>query len=150
MFLGVSLLAYGRMEEVEPWVAELYENKSNAILRQTAVCMLAMAYAGSGKAEVVRRLLAKVATDPNHDVKRFAVMAVGFVLSKWVVFLALYYSLNCSLNFDIFLCNFAQFKKILLHYQEQIISFHYLHIFCKKLFNAIRYLMSTIQRIFKK
>uniref|UniRef100_A0A7E4UMT8 26S proteasome non-ATPase regulatory subunit 1 n=1 Tax=Panagrellus redivivus TaxID=6233 RepID=A0A7E4UMT8_PANRE len=79
---GLSLLAYGRMEEVEPWVSELLEAKSSAILRQTAVCMLAMAYAGSGKADVVRRLLAKVAADPNQDVKRFAVIAVGFVLSK--------------------------------------------------------------------
>ncbi|KAI6173656.1 26S proteasome non-ATPase regulatory subunit 1 [Aphelenchoides besseyi] len=79
---GIALLAYGRMEEAEPWAKELLENKSNAILRQTGVCMLALAYAGSGKADVVRRLLSKVAADPNHDVKRFAVMAVGFVLSN--------------------------------------------------------------------
>ncbi|CAD5229029.1 unnamed protein product [Bursaphelenchus okinawaensis] len=79
---GIAMLAYGRMEEAEAWAEELLENKSNAILRQTGVCMLAMAYAGSGKADVVRRLLAKVAADPNHDVKRFAVIAVGFVLSK--------------------------------------------------------------------
>lgn len=79
---GLALLAYGRMEEVEPWVNELLEAKSNAVLRQTAICMLAMAYAGSGKADVVRRLLAKVAADPNQDAKRFAVIAVGFVLSK--------------------------------------------------------------------
>ncbi|KAI6191898.1 26S proteasome non-ATPase regulatory subunit 1 [Aphelenchoides bicaudatus] len=79
---GIAMLAYGRMEEAEPWATELMEDKSNAVLRQTGVCMLAMAYAGSGKADVVRRLLAKVASDPNHDVKRFAVIAVGFVLSN--------------------------------------------------------------------
>lgn len=79
---GIALLAYGRMEEAEEWANELLENKSNAVLRQTGVCMLAMAYSGSGNASVVRRLLSKVAADPNHDVKRFAVIAVGFVLSK--------------------------------------------------------------------
>ncbi|KHN82446.1 26S proteasome non-ATPase regulatory subunit 1 [Toxocara canis] len=79
---GIALLAYGRQEEAEPWVVQLMEHKANAMLRSTAVCTLAMAYAGSGKADVVRRLLAKVAADPNHDVKRFAVIAIGFVLSK--------------------------------------------------------------------
>ncbi|VDM38898.1 unnamed protein product [Toxocara canis] len=81
---GIALLAYGRQEEAEPWVVQLMEHKANAMLRSTAVCTLAMAYAGSGKADVVRRLLAKVAADPNHDVKRFAVIAIGFVLSKLV------------------------------------------------------------------
>jgi 26S proteasome regulatory subunit N2 len=69
------------MEEAEPWIEELLENnKSNATLRQTGVYMLAMAYAGTCKADVIQRLLAKVASDPNNDVKRFAVIGIGFVL----------------------------------------------------------------------
>ncbi len=80
--LGIALLAYGRMEEAEKWIGALLAERSNPMLRQTGVWMLAMAYAGSGKADVVRRLLEKVAADPNDDVKRFAVTAVGFVLSK--------------------------------------------------------------------
>ncbi|KAK0403987.1 hypothetical protein QR680_017225 [Steinernema hermaphroditum] len=79
---GMALLAYGRQDEVEQSVNRLLDDKAHAILRQTGVCMLAMAYAGTGKADVVRRLLAKVAADPNNDVKRFAVIAIGFVLSN--------------------------------------------------------------------
>lgn len=43
---GIALLAYGRMEEAESWANDLLEDKSNAVLRQTGVLMLALAYAG--------------------------------------------------------------------------------------------------------
>ncbi|CAJ0948679.1 unnamed protein product, partial [Mesorhabditis belari] len=79
---GLSLLAFGGADTAEPWIDQLIEVKSNAVLRQSAVCMLAMAYAGTGNANVVRKLLAKVAADPNNDVKRWAVIGLGFVLSK--------------------------------------------------------------------
>uniref|UniRef100_A0A915D272 26S proteasome regulatory subunit RPN2 C-terminal domain-containing protein n=1 Tax=Ditylenchus dipsaci TaxID=166011 RepID=A0A915D272_9BILA len=51
-------------------------------MRQAGVWMLAMAYAGSGNPEVVNRLLAKIALDPNQDIKRFAAISIGFVLSN--------------------------------------------------------------------
>ena len=55
-----SLLSPGRQDEAEPWITKLLEAKSNAVLRQAGVCSLAMAYAGTGNASVVKRLLAKV------------------------------------------------------------------------------------------
>uniref|UniRef100_A0A914NR30 Rab-GAP TBC domain-containing protein n=1 Tax=Meloidogyne incognita TaxID=6306 RepID=A0A914NR30_MELIC len=78
---GIAMLAYGMLEKAEPWIEILESFHSESIMRQTAVCMIAMAYAGSGNAEVVKRLLEKVAADPSSDVKRFATIAIGFVLS---------------------------------------------------------------------
>lgn len=78
---GIAMLAYGMLEKAEPWIEILESFHSESIMRQTAVCMIAMAYAGSGNAEVVKRLLEKVAADPSNDVKRFATIAIGFVLS---------------------------------------------------------------------
>lgn len=77
---GIAMISYGALEKAEPWI-DVLEDNSDAILRQTAVCVMAMAYAGSGKADVVKRLLAKVAADPSNDVKRFAAIGIGFVLS---------------------------------------------------------------------
>ncbi|XGW27813.1 hypothetical protein V3C99_007974 [Haemonchus contortus] len=79
---GISLLAYGRQDEAESYIAQLVDVKSNAMLRSTGIAMMSMAYVGSGRANVVSRLLEKVATDPNNDVKRFAVMGIGFLLSN--------------------------------------------------------------------
>ncbi|ETN84276.1 Proteasome/cyclosome repeat protein [Necator americanus] len=79
---GISLLAYGRQDEAESYIAQLVDLKSNAMLRSTGVAMLSMAYVGSGRANIVSRLLEKVATDPNNDVKRFSVMGIGFLLSN--------------------------------------------------------------------
>ncbi|KAF8387558.1 rpn-2 [Pristionchus pacificus] len=79
---GIALLGYGRQEEAEVWIGRLLEAKSCAVMRQAGVCLMAMAYAGTGNASVVKRLLAKVASDPNNDVKRMAVIAIGFLLSK--------------------------------------------------------------------
>uniref|UniRef100_A0A158P7U3 26S proteasome non-ATPase regulatory subunit 1 n=1 Tax=Angiostrongylus cantonensis TaxID=6313 RepID=A0A158P7U3_ANGCA len=79
---GISLLGYGRQDESESYISQLIDVKSNAMLRSTGIALMSMAYVGSGRANVVSRLLEKVATDPNSDVKRFAVMGIGFLLSN--------------------------------------------------------------------
>ncbi|KAK6035710.1 hypothetical protein COOONC_26785 [Cooperia oncophora] len=76
---GISLLAYvshltrrngdftsgitnecGRQDEAESYIAQLIDVKSNAMLRSTGIAMMSMAYVGSGRANVVSRLLEKV------------------------------------------------------------------------------------------
>ncbi|EGT50975.1 CBN-RPN-2 protein [Caenorhabditis brenneri] len=79
---GLACAAFGLQGDAEPYIQEAISAKSNPMLRSTGICMLSMAYAGTGSPEVVRRLLEKVATDPNLDVKRYATIGIGFVLSK--------------------------------------------------------------------
>ncbi|CAI5445836.1 unnamed protein product [Caenorhabditis angaria] len=79
---GLACAAFGLQQDAEIYIDEALKAKSNPMLRSTGVCMLAMAYAGTGNADVVRRLLEKVATDPNLDVKRYATIGIGFVLSN--------------------------------------------------------------------
>lgn len=83
---GIAMLAYGRMDKADSWINELLESKSNAILRQAGVWMMALAYVGTGRPAVVQRLLSIIASDPNQDIKRFAAISIGFVLSKSVFF----------------------------------------------------------------
>lgn len=79
---GLACAAFGLQGDAEPYIKEAIGAKSNPMLRSTGICMLSMAYAGTGSPDVVRRLLEKVATDPNLDVKRYATIGIGFVLSK--------------------------------------------------------------------
>lgn len=80
--MALAMLAYGRIDKADDWICELLESDSNAILRQAGVWMMAMAYVGTGRPCIVQRLLTIIASDPNQDIKRFATISIGFVLSK--------------------------------------------------------------------
>jgi len=72
---------YGRLEEGETHYETLYAEK-DAILRRSAVYTLALAYAGTGSNNAIRKLLAVAASDVNDDVRRAAVTSLGFILFK--------------------------------------------------------------------
>ena len=74
--VGISLVMYGRLEEADPLVESLTRDK-DAILRRSGMYTIAMAYCGTGKNSVIRKLLQEAVSDVNDEVRRVAVMGLG-------------------------------------------------------------------------
>lgn len=54
--VGIALTMYGRLEEADPLVATLAQDK-DPILRRSAMYTLAMSYCGTGNNQAIRTLL---------------------------------------------------------------------------------------------
>merc|ERR1712073_140326 len=79
--VGISLVMYGRLEEADPLIESLTRDK-DAILRRSGMYTIAMAYCGTGNNPAIRKLLHVAVSDVNDDVRRAAVMGLGFLLFK--------------------------------------------------------------------
>merc|ERR1712029_916215 len=79
--VGIALVMYGRLEEADPLITSLMQDK-DAILRKSGMYTIAMAYAGTGNNAAIRKLLHVAVSDVNDDVRRAAVMGLGFLLFK--------------------------------------------------------------------
>merc|ERR1719244_1430940 len=79
--VGISLVMYGRLEEADPLITSLSQDK-DAILRRSGMYTIAMAYCGTGNNEAIKKLLHVAVSDVNDDVRRAAVMGLGFLLFK--------------------------------------------------------------------
>ncbi|OZJ03048.1 hypothetical protein BZG36_03705, partial [Bifiguratus adelaidae] len=79
--VGMALIMYGREEQADGIIEQLSEDK-DAILRYGGIHALAMAYAGTGNNKAIRRLLHVAVSDVNDDVRRSAVIALGFILLR--------------------------------------------------------------------
>lgn len=79
--VGISLVMYGRLEEADPLITSLSQDK-DAILRRSGMYTIAMAYCGTGNNKAIRKLLHVAVSDVNDDVRRAAVMGLGFLLFK--------------------------------------------------------------------
>ena len=79
--LGMALIMYGRQEAADHLVNGLLEDP-DPILRYGGVQTLALAYCGSGSNKAVRKLLHVAVSDVSDDVRRFAVMSLGFILFR--------------------------------------------------------------------
>jgi 26S proteasome regulatory subunit N2 len=79
--MGMALIMYGRQEAADELMNGLLDDP-DPTLRYGGIMTLALAYCGSGSNKAVRRLLHVAVSDVNDDVRRVAVMSLGFVLFR--------------------------------------------------------------------
>lgn len=79
--LGMALIMYGRQEGADELVNGLLDDP-NPILRYGGIQTVALAYCGTGSNKAVRKLLHVAVSDVSDDVRRIAVMSLGFILFR--------------------------------------------------------------------
>lgn len=79
--LGMGLIMYGRQEAADVMVNGLLDDP-DPILRYGGIQTLALAYCGTGSNKAVRKLLHVAVSDVSDDVRRVAVMSLGFILFR--------------------------------------------------------------------
>ena len=79
--MGIALITYGQEEQADVIIEQLVTDK-DALLRYGGMWSLAMAYACTSNNKAIQRLLHVAVSDVDDDVRRAAVMAIGFVLAN--------------------------------------------------------------------
>jgi 26S proteasome regulatory subunit N2 len=79
--IGVALLMYGK-EDMADSLIETLLDEQEPILRYGGAYTIALAYCGTGNNKVIKQLLHIASSDPNDDVRRVAVMSLGFILFR--------------------------------------------------------------------
>ena len=77
--LGIALTVYGREEEADILIEQMTRDQ-DPILRYGGMYALALAYRGTANNKAIHQLLHFAVSDVSDDVRRTAVMALGFVL----------------------------------------------------------------------
>lgn len=79
--LGMALIMYGRQEAADELINGLLDDPDPTI-RYGCIWSIALAYCGTSSNKAVRKLLHVAVSDVNDDVRRTAVMSLGFVLFR--------------------------------------------------------------------
>lgn len=79
--MGIALLNYAKEEAADDIIDTLVEEQ-NPILRYGGAFTIALAYAGTGNNRAIKRLLHIAVSDASDDVRRAAVMGLGFILLR--------------------------------------------------------------------
>uniref|UniRef100_A0A8I6X6I2 26S proteasome non-ATPase regulatory subunit 1 homolog n=2 Tax=Hordeum vulgare subsp. vulgare TaxID=112509 RepID=A0A8I6X6I2_HORVV len=77
--LGIALTMYGREEEADTLIEQMIRDQ-DPILRYGGMYALALAYRGTANNKAIHQLLHFAVSDVSDDVRRTAVMGLGFVL----------------------------------------------------------------------
>lgn len=79
--IGMALIMYGRQEGADVMVEGLLSDP-DPTLRYGGIMTVALAYCGTGSNKAVRKLLHVAVSDVSDDVRRIAVMSLGFILFR--------------------------------------------------------------------
>ncbi|PVI03370.1 26S proteasome regulatory complex, non-ATPase subcomplex, Rpn2/Psmd1 subunit [Periconia macrospinosa] len=79
--IGMALIMYARQEAADELINGLLDDP-DPTLRYGGIMTIALAYCGTGSNKAVRRLLHVAVSDVSDDVRRVAVMSLGFVLFR--------------------------------------------------------------------
>lgn len=79
--MGIALLNYGQEDKALPIIERLLAQE-HPILRYGGVFTISMAYVGTGNKDAIKKLLHYAVSDPSDDVRRAAVMGLGFLLIR--------------------------------------------------------------------
>ncbi|KIW72108.1 hypothetical protein PV04_00328 [Phialophora macrospora] len=79
--LGMALIMYGRQEGADELIQGLL-NDADPTMRYGGILTIAMAYVGTGSNKAVRKLLHVAVSDVSDDVRRIAVLSLGFILFR--------------------------------------------------------------------
>ncbi|ETN38565.1 uncharacterized protein HMPREF1541_06602 [Cyphellophora europaea CBS 101466] len=79
--MGMALIMYGRQEGADVLINGLL-NEADPVLRYGGILTIAMAYVGTGSNKAVRKLLHTAVSDVSDDVRRIAVLSLGFILFR--------------------------------------------------------------------
>ncbi|GAM89363.1 hypothetical protein ANO11243_074000 [Dothideomycetidae sp. 11243] len=79
--MGMALIMYGQQEEADELINGMLDDP-DPTLRYGGIFAVALAYCGSSSNKAVRKLLHVAVSDVSDDVRRAAVMSLGFVLFR--------------------------------------------------------------------
>ncbi len=79
--MSLSLIVYGTQENADPLIDQLIRDK-DPILRYGAMYCIGLAYAGTGNNNAFRKLLKISVSDASDDVRRAALISIGFLHIK--------------------------------------------------------------------